>query len=74
MFWKIVLAYKCHHQIVAHCFGIYYTRLPHVSALYRRHIQGVTSLVVVYRLKLHKLPHTLYILQLTSKMSSPLSQ
>ena len=76
MLWKILLGYKFHHQKVAQCCCIYYTQLPHVSALYRRHIQGVTSLAVAHSGKLHKLPRTctLYILQLNSKISSPLSR
>jgi len=36
-----------HHQLVSRCFYIYYIQFVHVSALYRGHIQGVTSLVDV---------------------------
>jgi len=45
---KIFIEYRCHHQLVAQPFWIYYTQLVHVSAIYPGHLQGVKSLVDVY--------------------------
>jgi len=40
--------HKFYHQLFAQCFYIYYMQLLLVSALYPRHLQGVTSSVDVY--------------------------
>jgi len=40
--------YRCHDQLVAQRFYIYYTQLLHVSAIYPGHLQGVKSSVDVF--------------------------
>jgi hypothetical protein len=62
-FFKQSNIHRFHHKLLELCSYTFYTKLLHVSSIYRGHFQGVRSLVDAYRLygKLTKAVGRLYI-------------